>query len=269
MLLYLTSAPGVFDPPFAIKPEQRLTVLELGAGTGIVTSRMLKLTEDRPLDIIISTDLPEVCPLLHVNVNSPADAQAPCQAARVRPLAWGNAAHAADIARELGLVHPPVVGNPRYLTHILCSDLVYFPELLAPLLRTLLHLTSSPFIPPEATSAGEIYDLQIIISYKVRSLSKETAFWAAFGLWFAFEPVMARVNATSNSETDAGWLRLGASADSFVFVARRRPESQGWVLPTSDSDLMAGVGAWGSLSRKCDDTFETLLLMGLEEDDDR
>lgn len=49
----------------------------------------------------------------------------------------------------------------------------------------------------------------------------------------------------------------------FVFVARRRPDSFEWEIPLSDNDLMSGVGARNTRKTKGDDTFETLLLMGL------
>lgn len=52
-----------------------------------------------------------------------------------------------------------------------------------------------------------------------------------------------------------------------MFVAKRRRDSLHWTAPANDSDLLAGVGAWDTGSRKCNDTFETLLLMGLGEED--
>ena len=132
---------------------------------------------------------------------------------------------------------------------------VYFPELLAPLLRTLLHLTA---LPPAA-----IADTQVIISYKIRSLTKEMAFWSAFGLWFTFAPVLVRAHSGSSN----GWERLGAGGDGevFVFNARRRPESFAWSLPEDDTALLEGVGAWGTEERKGDDAFELFLLMGVNE----
>lgn len=158
---------------------------------------------------------------------------------------------------------------------------MYFPELLAPLLRSLLHLTSPPFV---SEVSSERRPTRIVISYKIRSLSKETPFWAAFGLWFSFEPVLVRNAAASSTnndtdhddakgiEKDAGdgdavamWSRLGSGGDDelFIFIARRRPESLTWNVPLDDAELLAGVEARGDQSRKSDDTFETLLLMAL------
>ena len=90
----------------------------------------------------------------------------------------------------------------------------------------------------------------------MRSLVKETAFWNAFGLWFAFEPALAR--------TDAGWARFGEDAEAYVFCAKRRPESLAWSIPENDVALLAGQGARGTSTNKSDDTFELLLLMDLE-----
>jgi hypothetical protein len=130
---------------------------------------------------------------------------------------------------------------------------VYFLELLAPLLRSLLHLTN-PTSPVAST--------QVVISYKIRSLSKEATFWSAFGLWFTIVPVLVR----SAHFEDNRWERLGAGGDGdvFVFVARRRPESFFWTVPDDDVALLEGVGACGTSERKGDDAFELFLLMGLE-----
>jgi hypothetical protein len=122
---------------------------------------------------------------------------------------------------------------------------VYFPELLAPLLRSLIQLTSSPPAP------------EVIISYKIRSLAKETPFWCAFGLWFEYSPVHERKK--------HGWIRFGAELDLFVFCAKRRSESYLWTVPEDNVALLAGSGAWGTEERKCDDTFELLLLMGMND----
>ena len=101
------------------------------------------------------------------------------------------------------------------------------------------------------------------MSYKIRSLAKEAPFWSAFGLWFDFKPVLFRETTPSVCE----WQRFGLNFGdtSFLFIACRRPDSFGWQIPDSDQDLLGGVGANGTTSRKCDDTFENLLLMGLVE----
>lgn len=150
---------------------------------------------------------------------------------------------------------------------------MYFPELFAPLLRTLIKLSSPPFIP--SVSPDDVVadgGVTIIISYTIRSLSKETPFWSAFGLWFAFEPIMARPSSpnTHDDKLQLHWQRFGTSTDgrAFAFVARRRPESLTWKVPDNDEDLMGGVGAYNTKSRKEDDTFETLLLMALDDEEE-
>lgn len=107
---------------------------------------------------------------------------------------------------------------------------------------------------------------KVVISYKIRSLAKESPFWSAFGLWFAFEPVMARGIGGSQQS----WTRFGLSFDdhTFVFTAKRRDESLTWQVPDDDRDLMDGIGTWGTETRKGDDTFETLLLMGIQASED-
>ena len=109
------------------------------------------------------------------------------------------------------------------------------------------------------------------------------SFWSAFGLWFAFEPVLcceARRTkpgaAIGNADARAGeveqdpaaeasWTRFGSAGDDeiFIFVARRNPGSLNWDVPAGDAELLSGVGAGGTPSRKSDGTFETLLLMNM------
>ena len=110
----------------------------------------------------------------------------------------------------------------------------------------------------------------MVISYKIRSLAKETSFWSAFGLWFAFEPVMAR-RIVKGDGSRQSWTRFGLSFDdhAFVLTAKRRDESLTWQVPDDDRNLMDGVGAWGTEVRKGDDTFETLLLMNIQENEDQ
>lgn len=148
---------------------------------------------------------------------------------------------------------------------------MYFIALHGPLLRTLLHITSGPFVGP----SGSQPQPQVLISYKVRSYPKELPFWAAFGLWFSFAPVLCR------RESQGPWERFSLSAvlepadeeseadgwdQVFVFSATRRPESKGWDIPSSDEALLAGEGARGNRARKSDETFEEILLMGLDLD---
>ncbi|KAG2107258.1 putative methyltransferase-domain-containing protein, partial [Suillus discolor] len=252
-----------FDPPLI---DQHLSghkrvFLELGSGTGIVAAKIAQAAALSGRDLVIATDLPEVCPLLEKNLFvMPKGDSANTQVTLVRPLSWGNYDHAINIVRELKLVDDPSGHEHGCITHIICSDLVYFPELLAPLLRTLLHLTSPPSI--------SIFESQprVIISYKIRSLSKETPFWSAFGLWFSFEPVIARKTDANNLLSE--WQRFGSDIEddgdlAFIFVAYRRPESLNWTIPSEDIDLLGGVGAGGTCDKKSDETFETLLLMGL------
>lgn len=100
---------------------------------------------------------------------------------------------------------------------------------------------------------------RVTISYRIRSLAKETPFWSAFGLWFDFTPVLYRTGPKEE------WSRFGETFDdpTYVFVARRKPESLRWHIPVVDGDLIAGVGAGGTDTHKGDDTFDTLLMMAV------
>ena len=76
-----------------------------------------------PDDFLIATDLDSVCPLLDENLSSVAKesrrTELPSPHILVRPLEWGNLNHTIKIFNELG---------PRNLTHIICSDLVRYPD---------------------------------------------------------------------------------------------------------------------------------------------
>ncbi|TFK93684.1 hypothetical protein K466DRAFT_478202 [Polyporus arcularius HHB13444] len=269
MLAYLdpSSEPTLeFDPPPFTQTASRtratptaehpITALELGSGTGFVAARVAGWM--RPdLDLVVATDLPEVCPLLEANLRS-------CPAVRVHPLAWGSQEHTSAILEDLNLLVP----GGRRSTQVLCSDLIYFPALLAPLLRSLLHLTSLP-----DTAGGVWNSPSVIISYKVRSLAKETPFWNAFGLWFEFAPVLVRRrkppgDALADTPVrEESWERFapGDVADEmFVLVATRRMESRKWRIPKEDAALLSGEGAYDTDVPKADDQFEQLLLMRME-----
>ncbi|KAL4071570.1 hypothetical protein V8B97DRAFT_402622 [Scleroderma yunnanense] len=260
-----------FDPPFFECEEadsEPPVLIELGSGTGIVAARIAGSAYFPEGGIVVATDLLDVCPLLEHNLGSIFSLPTDSERSRVlvRPLAWGNMGHATAIAQELGIPHT------RTLTHIICSDLVYFPELFGPLLRTLIHLTS---LPCPSADAGK--SIKIVISYKVRSLHKESPFWSAFGLWFTFQPVLFRDARHGNGvsvsedkeELGESWSQFGAMDDdtqdrTFIFIAYRRPESLAWEVPLSDRDLVDGVGGRGTPARKGDDTFETLLFLAMK-----
>ena len=161
------------------------------------------------------------------------------------------------------------------------SSKVYFPHLLAPLLRSLIHLTSLPPSSPQPT---------IIMSYKIRSLPKETPFWSAFGLWFAYEPVLYRcrrhaplpstrgngdyesdrlpLTTHPNEDPGTGWARYHAPSSSYIFTAHRKNVSLDWSIPEGDKDLLEGVGAYDDQRRKGDDAFDLMLLMSIANGED-
>jgi len=111
MMLYVRNPDAhECDPRFDLRPGA--AVVELGAGTGVAG---LALAATYPHAGVVLTDLPEVCPLLQNNARE-------CPGVKVRPLAWGCAAHVQGLRDELGLI--PV-------SHVICSDMVC-RELLLP-----------------------------------------------------------------------------------------------------------------------------------------
>ncbi|EPQ52771.1 hypothetical protein GLOTRDRAFT_122699 [Gloeophyllum trabeum ATCC 11539] len=264
LLSYMQGSPKwELDPPFLSSTTKRNTYLELGSGTGVVGIKLTQILA--PDDLVILTDLPDVCSLLRETLERHGLQETTiCSdwsgGLIVRPLPWGDPEYALSIAADLGLTSHSKADSSRYLTRIICSDLVYFPELLAPLLRSLIQLSSPPFVPE-----GRPWDLEVVISYKIRSLPKETPFWSAFGLWFTFHPVIVRPRGDTDASGDT-WRRLGSSIGEdgcFVFIARRRAESFTWSIPESDSDLLSGHGTpWSS-----DEQFETFLLSAFDDNE--
>ncbi|KAH9041670.1 hypothetical protein EDB85DRAFT_1842180, partial [Lactarius pseudohatsudake] len=117
---------------------------------------------------VVLTDLPEVCPLLQADARGYAGVE-------VRPLSWGSTG--APSTHK----HCKLSSTLRQSRALFASGVSQFPSascVYFPLLRTLLHLTAA--------------DPRVVISYKIRSLTKEMAFWSAFGLWFTFAPVLMR-----------------------------------------------------------------------------
>lgn len=185
-------------------------ILELGAGTGYVGIALAKLLR-RPCQVYI-TDLEQVVPLIQENVEL-SDIPRDAAEVIVERLHWGNKGDAERLLK----------GGRFDL--VVVSDCVYFPELFGMLQSTLLDVCDM--------------STRVVIGYKCRSLEKEVGFWQDyFGRYFEYEPVR-RVE--KNGEL--GDL-LGAEEQLFVFLGRRRPESN-------------------SVVKTADDTFTTLLFCSM------
>lgn len=182
MRLYLTPPPPppalptlLFDPPCplfgappfpssssadsasSISPPTKRTIIEIGSGTGFLSLALGPHLSST--DSLILTDLTEVCPLLSSNL---AAAQARWKAKfkpspaelLVRALPWGD-----DNALRRIVGSEDEGGEERVADVVLASDLVYFPFLYPPLLRTLIGLTGKRE-GKEGTT--------VLFSYKVR-----------------------------------------------------------------------------------------------------
>ncbi|KIJ51452.1 hypothetical protein M422DRAFT_776697 [Sphaerobolus stellatus SS14] len=236
-----------FDPPSSLFEYRPGAIIELGAGTGYLGLAMARYISSKSqasdTKTLVLTDLPDVCSLLDRNRIQEIPDGLPAVKLLIEPLSWGNLEHGKVLADKLtGILSLPQ--SAPLLSHIICSDLVYFPDLLAPLLRTLLQLSSPPF-------SSTTQPVQIIMSYMVRSLTKETPFWSAFGTWFDFTPVLYR-------DKDGPWQRLGdGETDTcFLFVATRKAKTLAWAIP-SDAELL----------ERGSEVFETLLLMNIPQDE--
>lgn len=117
---YLRSSDGMeYDPPCPVlKPHtgSRL-VVELGSGTGVNALALGKLLDASAGDVLVATDLDDVCPLLLKNLQGCTLPNGPIA---VRPLCWGDSAQGESILSEFG---DDDRGMMR-AAHIVCSDLV-------------------------------------------------------------------------------------------------------------------------------------------------
>ncbi|KAK4050690.1 hypothetical protein OIV83_003416 [Microbotryomycetes sp. JL201] len=312
MRMYLTPPNGclssstlAFEPPCPLfdthdvserlqKGKRRRTVVEVGSGTGYLSLALAPWLESS--DTIVMTDLDDVCPLLERNLDQARTRwrerrREACQVL-VRPLPWGSSSALATLLDELEASQSFAADDSRHpVDVVLASDLIYFPFLYPCLLRTLIELTQ----PRRSRSAQESKaeaptpsSPLVLFSYKVRSLTKETPFWAAFGRWFEFEPVLVAEYEEDNDGSEAEaererpptnggtsdasltnklrlgpWQRFGVGDEDelFVFVCVRRQESFDWPVPDEDSELMSGGAGGGSGG---DDQFERILLCSID-----
>jgi len=190
-------------------------------------------------DKLVATDLPNVCELLAENVAG--------NGIQVAALPWGDEHAVTSVIIDEHLDDHMGVR----LTHIVCCDLVYFPHLLAPLLRTLLALTTRfpdvqlLFACKCTCDHNASFADSTCSTDKMRSMTKEQPFWAAVGMWFELERV----------QTPGG-----RGDDLFLFISLRKPTTRGWVVPEGDSELLNGVGL---PSRAGADTFDCMLMMDI------
>lgn len=131
---------SMFDPPCAIFEDLKrpLCIIELGSGTGYVGINLFKnlLLLNRSYDdIVVLTDLPDVCSLLKDNARNEIQkwpsiaksANSKLNNLIVQPLPWGTKEAAFTLADVLGLTlesGQPDGDKQKFVTHVICSDLV-------------------------------------------------------------------------------------------------------------------------------------------------
>lgn len=118
---------------------------------------------------------------------------------------------------------------------ILASDLVYFRELFAPLLRTLIWLTDSPRSNATNGSATNSLPPTIVMAYKTRALEKEEDFFQAFCQSISIridplgsskshlESLLVRLHTCAHAD---GRKRLAASPRSRNLHIYRKPQTK-------------------------------------------
>lgn len=173
-----------FDPPsplFEIPTSSssllHLMIIDLGSGTGhlpITLASHLSLHHSHHSTIITATDLPEVLPLINRNLTqSKLKSDSHCQL-RAQSLVWGDVHQAERLLQSL----QNSTSNHHSNFLITCSDLVFFPFLFVPLLRTLLVLTRLDQTLP---STHRTRLTQVLFGYKERTYVKEAPFFSLLG----------------------------------------------------------------------------------------
>ncbi|KAI8049871.1 putative methyltransferase-domain-containing protein [Syncephalis plumigaleata] len=225
--------------------RQSISLLELGSGTGYLglhVAQQLSMAaqlypEHAPRVQVTLTDLQEAQPLLQRNIRRAlGKLDVPDTSSdgllgdrvhlRARPLHWGSSEDVEMLRKEL-----PV--NQSNWDVIIGSDLVYFPELYAPLITTLCEVCSS--------------NTTLIIGWRCRQLWRESPFWEQFGLYFNFEAVcIKRTTRTSTdsprdevddtSDIDEEEYFLGEEQDAWVFVAHRKPIAERHAADANESN---------------------------------
>lgn len=251
-----------FDPPCSLFDFSKSRhIVELGAGAGVVGIHLaLQLAKEDTLGCkssIVLTDLDNVLPLLDRNIaRSDLNSQNNVVITSAA-LPWGSQSHAIALQKSLA---------EKRITHIICSDLVYFPELLTPLLRTLVHLTN------------EVSSPEVIIGYKLRSYTKEEAFWKAFGIWFDFSPVLCKEkgekelrrfgsHAKDTAQFEIANGDVPAEDEMFIFIAHRKASTAVCVMPANDEEFLGGwILRDGNMTRgEGGETFELLLMNAMQD----
>ena len=127
-------------------------ILELGSGNGFLALEHLVHQLPKGSTVYL-TDLESVVPLLEDNIAAVGSrGRLPSSIdISAHPLQWGTYVHVLPFTYTVQATEntpmatasqkQPVKARNR-ISHILCSDLVYFPDLLEPLLRTLIWLTA-------------------------------------------------------------------------------------------------------------------------------
>lgn len=97
---------------------------------------------------------------------------------------------------------------------------------------------------------------------RIRDLEKEWPFWAAFGGWFEFEPVLVLDRRSPQPQ----WKRYGVPGETWIFIGRRRLRYGALKRGRGDESGEVNVDALSDaelLGLTQSDTFERLLQLSL------
>lgn len=143
-------------------------MLELGSGNGYLGLHHLANVLPTGSTLYL-TDLEEVVPLLSENLLAARSTHPRLKqekeevTIRVRALPWGSRAHIEELI-GVGGVASSQRGSAVSISHIVCSDLVYFPFLFEPLLLTLIWLTEEDVRQRNEAPYSHKKPIEIILS---------------------------------------------------------------------------------------------------------
>ncbi|KAI5449988.1 hypothetical protein NCC49_003879 [Naganishia albida] len=278
ILPYLTASSDLdFNPPCSIFTQDAPVILELGSGQSLASLHLLTQLQRRERNAeaggeraeVFLTDLESVLPLAEENIerwrrksrgefavsngdslngngnngNVPNRVEVDV---RVHALPWGDSPAAERL-------HDTTGRENMGITHIIMIDLIYFPHLYPPLMKTLLQITAPPFsalsAPSEATTGPGI-----ILSYKSRSLEFEQPFFHSFQQYFQMTPLLSRPRQAHSAEDGTAgkvaWRVHGREEGVYTYICRRwRDTVPGAAqldrVPAGEGRAKRQGGSWG------------------------
>ncbi|KAJ3266054.1 hypothetical protein HDU77_002846 [Chytriomyces hyalinus] len=190
-ILYLAPA----EPSSNCDPKKTFKMLELGAGTGVTSlfvGKTLQTMQTTQQAEIYVSDLDVAVPLIVKNIDANFTRSESTQQLQMHgiELDWTKYE---DTRSLLGRMHALALSDmdsdEPVFDLIYASDVVYFPHLFDPLIQTLVILCTHPEPINNSTSKRRRKQPELLLTCRMRELSKEYPFYAKLGKYFHLVPL--------------------------------------------------------------------------------